>query len=80
MIILTDGYHDWHTAKTAVCVIRYRPQEVVAVLDRQGAGQTCQELVMRLLAEELGLKPHELEPMTARGPVRPLRLDVFARS
>ena len=43
-------------------------------------GQTCQELVMRLLAEELGLKAHELEPMTARGPVRPLRLDVFANS
>ena len=43
-------------------------------------GQTCQELVMRLLAEELGVKPHELEPITARGPVRPLRLDVFARS
>lgn len=43
-------------------------------------GQTCQELVMRLLAEELGLKPHELEPITARGPVRPLRLDVFANS
>jgi len=43
-------------------------------------GQTCQELVMRLLAEELGLKPHELEPITARGPVRPLRLDVFAKS
>ena len=43
-------------------------------------GQTCQELVMRLLAEELGVKPHELEPITARGPVRPLRLDVFANS
>ena len=43
-------------------------------------GQTCQELVMRLLAEELELKPHELEPITARGPVRPLRLDVFANS
>jgi len=43
-------------------------------------GQTCQELVMRLLAEELGLKPHELVPITARGPVRPLRLDVFANS
>jgi bacterioferritin-associated ferredoxin len=43
-------------------------------------GQTCQELVMRLLAEELGLKPDELEPITARGPVRPLRMDVFANS
>jgi hypothetical protein len=43
-------------------------------------GQTCQELVTRLLAEELGVKPHEVEPMTARGPVRPLRMDVFANS
>ena len=43
-------------------------------------GQTCQELVTRLLAEELGVKPNEVEPMTARGPVRPLRMDVFANS
>ena len=41
MIILTDGYRDPHTAKTAICVIRYRPEEVVAVLDRQGAGRTA---------------------------------------
>jgi len=45
MIILTDGYNDWHTAKTAVCVIRYRPEQVVAVLDREGAGKTCQEVL-----------------------------------
>ena len=41
MIVLTDGYRDPHTAKTAICVIRYRPEEVVAVLDRQGAGETA---------------------------------------
>ncbi len=45
MIVLTDGYNDWHTAKTAVCVIRYRPEQVVAVLDRDGAGKTCQEVL-----------------------------------
>jgi len=45
MIILTDGYNDWHTAKTAVCVIRYRPEQVVAVLDRDGAGKTCDEVL-----------------------------------
>ncbi len=45
MIILTDGHTDLHTAKTAICVIRYRPQEVVAVLDRESAGKTCQELI-----------------------------------
>jgi len=44
LIILTDGYHDTHTAKTAINVIRYKPEEVVAVLDRQEAGKTCQEL------------------------------------
>ncbi|MCC6127200.1 MAG: DUF1611 domain-containing protein [Pirellulales bacterium] len=44
MIIVTDGFHDLHTAKTAICVLRYRPAEVVAVLDREAAGQTCQEL------------------------------------
>ena len=45
MIVLTDGYTDWHAAKTAICVIRYRPEEVVAVLDREGAGKTCQEVL-----------------------------------
>ncbi len=44
MIIVTDGFHDAHTAKTAICVIRYRPNEVVAVLDREVAGQSCQEV------------------------------------
>ena len=45
MIILTDGHNDAHTAKTAICVIRYRPQEVVAVLDRASAGRTCGEVM-----------------------------------
>jgi len=45
LIILTDGYHDSHTAKTAINVIRYKPEDVVAVLDRQAAGKTCQELL-----------------------------------
>lgn len=43
MILLVDGHRDWHAAKTAVCLLRYRAEEVVAVLDRQAAGQTCQE-------------------------------------
>lgn len=45
LLILTDGYHDSHTAKTAINVIRYKPEDVVAVLDRQAAGKTCQELL-----------------------------------
>lgn len=44
MIILTDGHSDVHAAKTAICVIRYRPEEVVAVLDQQNAGATCERL------------------------------------
>ncbi len=45
LLILTDGHTDPHTAKTAISVIRYRPREVVAVLDRQSAGKTCEEVV-----------------------------------
>lgn len=41
-------------------------------------GQTCQRLVSQILAEELGLSLAEVEPTTARGPVRPLRLEIFA--
>jgi len=41
-------------------------------------GQTCQQLVARILAEELGLSAADIDPTTARGPVRPLRLEVFA--
>jgi len=45
MVILTDGYIDAYTAKTAACVLRYRPEEVVAVLDRTVAGKTCGEVM-----------------------------------
>jgi len=43
-------------------------------------GQTCQLLVARILTEELGLGAADIDPTTARGPVRPLRLAVFANS
>ena len=43
MVLLTDGFGDAHTAKTAINLLRYRPQEVVALLDRRDAGRTCQE-------------------------------------
>jgi uncharacterized NAD-dependent epimerase/dehydratase family protein len=45
MVILVDGYTDTSTAKTAICVIRYRTEEVTAVLDRGGAGKTCGQLL-----------------------------------
>ena len=43
-------------------------------------GQTCQRLVTQILAEELGLSIAEIEPITARGPVRPLRLSALANN
>ncbi|MBW2430501.1 MAG: (2Fe-2S)-binding protein [Deltaproteobacteria bacterium] len=43
-------------------------------------GQTCQRLVAMILTEELGLAAADIDPTTARGPVRPLRLEVFANS
>jgi bacterioferritin-associated ferredoxin len=43
-------------------------------------GQTCQRLVAQILSEELGIRAADVDPTTARGPVRPLRLEVFANS
>jgi uncharacterized NAD-dependent epimerase/dehydratase family protein len=45
MIILTDGHYDAHAAKTAICVVRYQPEEVVAVLDRDLTGKTCGQVM-----------------------------------
>jgi len=43
-IILTEGYANPITAKTAVCVLRYCPDEVVALLDSTQAGKTSREV------------------------------------
>jgi bacterioferritin-associated ferredoxin len=43
-------------------------------------GQTCQRLVAQIIAEELRQSVADIEPTTARGPVRPLNLAVFANS
>lgn len=45
MIVLTDGHSDPVTAKTASCLLRFCPDEVVAVLDRQASVKTSQELL-----------------------------------
>jgi uncharacterized NAD-dependent epimerase/dehydratase family protein len=45
LVILTDGYSEPITAKTACSVIRYCPQDVVAVFDREMAGRTSGELL-----------------------------------
>jgi bacterioferritin-associated ferredoxin len=43
-------------------------------------GQTCQRLVTQIIAEELRQSVADIEPTTARGPVRPLTLSAFANS
>ena len=43
-------------------------------------GQTCQRLVIQIIAEELRQSVADIEPTTARGPVRPLNLAAFANS
>lgn len=42
IIILTEGFTSPRWAKTAICMIRYRPDQVLAVFDRQLAGQSAQ--------------------------------------
>lgn len=43
MVILTEGHSNPHTAKTACSVLRYRPEEVVAVLDKESIGMSVAE-------------------------------------
>ena len=42
LAILADGHLDFHFGKTATGVIRYRPGDVVAVIEPRFAGQTTQ--------------------------------------
>ncbi len=42
-------------------------------------GRTCQRLVTRILAEETGQKPAELEPITYRPPSRPMSLGALSQ-
>ncbi len=43
--ILTDGHLDTFTAKTALGLLRYCPEEVVAVLDRKHVGESLVDIV-----------------------------------
>jgi uncharacterized NAD-dependent epimerase/dehydratase family protein len=45
LIILTEGHTEPVTAKTASCIVRYRGQDVVALLDSTQAGRTTGELL-----------------------------------
>jgi uncharacterized NAD-dependent epimerase/dehydratase family protein len=64
-LILADGDFSPMTSKTANSVIRYLPERTVAVLDRQNAGKTVQQVlgfgggipVVANMAEGLALRP-----------------------
>lgn len=45
ILLLTEGYSNPHTAKTACSVIRYRPEECVAVLDSANRGGSTKALL-----------------------------------
>lgn len=45
MVLMTSGHSRPGTAKTAVNLIRYRPEEVLAVLDPDHAGKTTEEVL-----------------------------------
>jgi uncharacterized NAD-dependent epimerase/dehydratase family protein len=45
IVILTEGYSNPHAGKTAACVIRYRREEVLAVLDSTQRGKTAGALL-----------------------------------
>jgi uncharacterized NAD-dependent epimerase/dehydratase family protein len=45
LVILTEGHTEPMRGKTATCVVRYRPEQVVALLDSTQAGKTAQELL-----------------------------------
>jgi uncharacterized NAD-dependent epimerase/dehydratase family protein len=45
IVILTEGHTNPHTAKTASCMIRYKRDEVVAMLDSTQRGKTSQDLL-----------------------------------
>ena len=44
MVLLTDGVTNVGTAKTAVNLIRYKPEECVAILDPSNAGKTSRDI------------------------------------
>ena len=45
MVVLTDGYASPIGAKTACCVLRYCPDQVIAVLDSKASETTAGELL-----------------------------------
>lgn len=46
IVLITDGYSTPFVAKTAISILRYRADDVVAVIDQQAAGTTAQQLLL----------------------------------
>ena len=44
-VILAEGFFDMEWAKTAACIIRYRPESVAAVLDSTQAGRDAADIL-----------------------------------
>ena len=40
-------------------------------------GQTCGKMVKGIMARELGIKPIDLKPATARAPMRPMEMKIL---
>jgi uncharacterized NAD-dependent epimerase/dehydratase family protein len=66
--VLADGHLDFHFGKTAIGLIRYRPHDVVAVIDGDHAGATSEQIlgaggaipIVGALKEALALDPASL--------------------
>jgi uncharacterized NAD-dependent epimerase/dehydratase family protein len=68
LLLLADGQLGVFTSKTATSVLRYRPEDVVGVLDREHAGRTAREVlqvpcdapIVATIQEGLALRPDTL--------------------
>ncbi len=68
LLILTDGSLGVFDSKTATCLLRYRPGDVVGVLDRGHAGKTAADVlgvpshapIVATMEEGLALRPDAL--------------------
>ncbi|APZ92908.1 DUF1611 domain-containing protein [Fuerstiella marisgermanici] len=46
IVLITDGYSTPFVAKTAISILRYRTDDVVAVIDQEASGTTAQQLLL----------------------------------